>query len=625
MSVASSIISKVDNKVVMRFAWHKFKRDETIFARSQQVAVQGRQNMLHQPFGILSASFSSKSDMNHDYNIDSHSLYPKHIGSKSSGISNKIHAIPFSLTPQHAIKRFDEWRTRNGVWMFYNFKSIGATLLPYWTFDFVLKFDNNSSSKYLLFQEAYDRNDNQKYLNRKNINASSSYYFLPGISSYAGYDHKIYAPCLDIVHGTSLFFDKSAKSESEELRGEGILQELLPWMLEDLPTEDSNGLPVFPDAWNMTRGMALDLALKNLMSSSFFTTENQEWQDDKIDNTEKPSSLTFATAKAVTSKRVYLPTFVIYYDLLGIEFKAFVSGWDIDAGVSGIVHAAEIDRLLGIGESLSEKVRQYCKICGRHSLFRSSLMDKQSLMYTNRSLLYQRCIGKSKRFDPALASYTNDIQTRDADVSVLLEKCNKRDEKNYVQKDKYNRAQQFFNKNKNSILKVFVENDQSVGVSNRDILYADSSASELWMRELDFQEQKGNIMYNIHREQEWYNEQMNTWHINQRHEIRQTLKADSIYKKAYKVDEINGEFSYEMPTKAISEAEILTPQQLLGINGREPSTYSTQQLSQCFRRQALLHHPDLQPFASNHEIMLGRQNIKRCIQAYRVLRGQDLL
>jgi DnaJ-domain-containing protein 1 len=139
---------------------------------------------------------------------------------------------------------------------------------------------------------------------------------LPGLSAYAGYAYR--RSLLNPVHSTSLLFlgDRTVPFGA--------------WMLRDMDYSDDRGhrarLKIHADVWNATRGRALSVVRNDL--------EELARTDDSIP---LGSTLKLQT-QIVSSRRVFMPTYVVTYQILGVEYEAFVSGCDQGAAVSGESH-----------------------------------------------------------------------------------------------------------------------------------------------------------------------------------------------------------------------------------------------------------------------------------------------
>jgi hypothetical protein len=92
-------------------------------------------------------------------------------------------------------------------------------------------------------------------------------------------------------------------------------------MLKDMRLSNGAILEVYPDPWNTTRGRALAVVKEELEKLATESTDEVEVQTETL-----------------ASKRVYMPTYYVDYKVLGIEYRCFVSGCDLGAGVSGDSH-----------------------------------------------------------------------------------------------------------------------------------------------------------------------------------------------------------------------------------------------------------------------------------------------
>jgi hypothetical protein len=96
-------------------------------------------------------------------------------------------------------------------------------------------------------------------------------------------------------------------------------------MLRDMQLSNGELLSIFPDPWNTTQGRAFTLIKEELQGIA-----SSEIESDDV-------SVQVQT-EILTSRRVYMPTYVIDYKVFGMEYRAFLSGCDAGAGVSGTSH-----------------------------------------------------------------------------------------------------------------------------------------------------------------------------------------------------------------------------------------------------------------------------------------------
>eukprot|EP00980_Cylindrotheca_fusiformis_P001239 scaffold331_cov117-Cylindrotheca_fusiformis.AAC.17 len=230
---------------------------------------------------------------------------------KGGGGNFKLDALPFSVSPEEALEKWRQWAEDDQNLKYilnYNSIRIGAAYCPVWAFDLNIRFPQNSMPP--SFQSAFGGNS------ATTSPTTTGTIHLPGLAAYAGYSYR--RLLVNPVHSTSLVF---LGDQTEPFGG---------WMLRDMKLQ-STGAPIsiIPDAWNATEGRALQLVRHDLQA-----LVDAAW---KINNnsTEAPPKVQL---QVTDSRRVYMPTFVIDYKILGLEYRAFVSGCDQGAAVAGVSH-----------------------------------------------------------------------------------------------------------------------------------------------------------------------------------------------------------------------------------------------------------------------------------------------
>eukprot|EP00977_Amphora_coffeiformis_P000490 scaffold118_cov185-Amphora_coffeaeformis.AAC.10 len=226
-----------------------------------------------------------------------------------------IYALPFSVSPEEALEKFETWADREqGLsYMKSSQVKLSAAYCPVWSFDLNLRF------------LVTNKTDGRKRLDWKpsllQVYGTQSIVHLPGVAAYAGYNYR--RSLVNAVHNTSLIF----------LRDQ--LVPFGPWMLRPMPApssdkDDSPPLQIDPDPWNATRRRALAVV-------------REEWQalashDYQQNQPDKSEDVVTVQSQVVRAKRVYMPTYVLEYSVLGATYQAFVSGADQGAAVSGVSH-----------------------------------------------------------------------------------------------------------------------------------------------------------------------------------------------------------------------------------------------------------------------------------------------
>jgi hypothetical protein len=221
----------------------------------------------------------------------------------------RLDAMPFSISPEQALEAFQKWAEDDQGLRYllsYNSVRIGAAYVPVWSFDLNVKFvDSGADLKTKHWKPPMF-----------SIYEHQSTIYLPGLSSYAGYSYR--RSLIHPVHSTTLVFmgDKT--------------QPFGGWMLKDMKLQQT-GVPIsiVPDAWNATQGKSFSIVKEELQA-----VVESSWPFLAQDNKPVPQVQT----QVVRSRRVYMPTFVIDYKILGLEYRAFVSGCDQAAPVAGVSH-----------------------------------------------------------------------------------------------------------------------------------------------------------------------------------------------------------------------------------------------------------------------------------------------
>eukprot|EP00586_Coscinodiscus_wailesii_P003600 CAMPEP_0172489894 /NCGR_PEP_ID=MMETSP1066-20121228/20164_1 /TAXON_ID=671091 /ORGANISM="Coscinodiscus wailesii, Strain CCMP2513" /LENGTH=606 /DNA_ID=CAMNT_0013258085 /DNA_START=279 /DNA_END=2099 /DNA_ORIENTATION=+ len=229
----------------------------------------------------------------------------------SSKSSFQLDALPFSLPPTVAFEKFQTWAgTFQGLssYLLLAPRSIRLTpsYVPVWSFDVNLRFKTvlprgggvTYRKKPEPFLDAYEGSD---------------IVHLPGLSVYAGYSYR--RSVINAVHETSLVF---------------LGRTTVPFDGKLLRDMDVGGeiVSIFPDPWNATKGRAYSLLVAELT------------EEFGSDGEEEGGGSRSVEVELVTARRVYMPTYVIDYSVLGFEYRAFLSGCDDKAPVAGVSHVA---------------------------------------------------------------------------------------------------------------------------------------------------------------------------------------------------------------------------------------------------------------------------------------------
>jgi hypothetical protein len=231
----------------------------------------------------------------------------------------KLDGLPFSVSPEEALQAFRKWAEDDQglrYLMSYSSVRIGAAYVPVWSFDVNIRFKQEKGSSSTVgapstwkppMFSVYDSGSSKQ-----------STIFVPGLASYAGYSYR--RSLVNPVHSTSLVF---LGEKTQPFGG---------WMLKDMYLASSGlQIEVVPDAWNATQGRAFSVVkaeLQDIVNDAW----TYEFGDDDVVG--PPDVQT----QVVSSRRVMMPTYVIDYSILGLSYRAFVSGCDRSAPVSGVSH-----------------------------------------------------------------------------------------------------------------------------------------------------------------------------------------------------------------------------------------------------------------------------------------------
>ena len=233
-----------------------------------------------------------------------------------------------------------------------------AAYTPFWYFDLNVRFvptNQNSSSggggrrdttdysHYIPqpFRSAYPRTPN-------------GIIHIPGLASYAGFSYR--RTLIDPVHNTTPVFRKMDISPFGT------------WMLEPLQStpEINTGdkkegmMEIFPDPWNATRERSLHVIYEELVEMA----NDDQYDNDNSGGDESKNNRVQVEIERLKARRIYMPTYVVDYTILGVTYRAFISGCDASVSVSGISHktifsessSSQSNVLRGASSFLSQKV-----------------------------------------------------------------------------------------------------------------------------------------------------------------------------------------------------------------------------------------------------------------------------
>lgn len=475
--------------------------------------------------------------------------------SSRRGSKFKLDALPFSIAPEQALAKFDKWATeQQGLRYLLSWSSvrIAASYVPVWSFDVNVRFKVGSSYvwKPSMFEEAYP---------------NQSTIFVSGLSAYSGHSYR--RTLVNPLHNTTLVF------LSDQLKPFGN------WMLRDMQLSNGQRLEIFPDPWNATKSQAQDVLRQDLSSIAKEQNENAE-----------------VKMQVVASKRVYMPTYVVEYSILGMEYQAFVSGCDDGAGVTGVNHQLWGDTtsmpssesfLSGISSATQLGIRAFgqrgvATIVVIALQFLGSIAARVLMRLPAFALFGGIIVGVRKIIYPWMDHHYASAQWE----RQRERESNKGEYTSHVDDfdDIHGNARRYFQKNKEQILR-------SLGGENTH-----HEGEYEWFREWEDWARKQ------------YNEQSNSQQTYQQYEqYFQQGKGDASSRKK-RQQEKGRKWDFD-PND---------PYSVLGV----PKGASKSEISAAFRREMLKHHPDTQTGASKEDKERSEERSKYITEAYRRLKTE---
>lgn len=218
--------------------------------------------------------------------------------SRSSDRKFKLDALTFTVSPERALDKFYTWASDEQGLYFYSNVRIGASYVPVWSFDLNVRF------------VTIERNGRREFIRKPQVFSvykDQSVVHIPGLAAYAGHTYR--RPLVNPIVNTTLVF----LGEKTQPFGQ--------WMLRDMQLSNGTKVQIFPDPWNATRGRALNVVLDEMRDIARETDRNMDVE-----------------AEVLGARRVYIPVFVIDYQVFGANYRAFVSGCDDGTTVSGVSH-----------------------------------------------------------------------------------------------------------------------------------------------------------------------------------------------------------------------------------------------------------------------------------------------
>jgi len=495
---------------------------------------------------------------------------------KKKGKNFQLDALPFTVSPDQALASFKDWSTKEqGLSYLLSWQSnsvkINASYVPVWSFDVNVRFARFTSTK------------NRAYYDWKpppfdKSHANGSVIYLPGLAAYGGYSYR--RSLINPIHNSSLVYlgDQAKPFQS--------------WMLDDIIVEKTNErLKVFPDPWNATKERAFSSVRDDLEAIVEAVKDTLPKDSDRVE----------VQVEKVSYRRVYMPTYVINYSILGMEYSAFLSGCDVSSGVSGVSHQVfnitsqdmgkAYDTTRSILTNFSYVASAASQGLGRNFIgsifmFLLNVMGNVAARFLVRLPLVGMMGG-------AFVGFRKIIQPWMDNRSASADWERQRDHEQYVNEDHLNdflddfsdvrgEAKRYFQQNKKRIFNQWNEPDLSK--ENDFDWYSDW---EKWSR------------------QQWEKEQRyQSNNREQQYQRKQTSSSSSSSSKRSK------QYSWDFDPS--------DPYSVLGIHRGA----SAREVSTAFRKEMLKHHPDVQSGASSEEKERAIERSKYITEAYRKIKTE---
>lgn len=509
----------------------------------------------------------------------------------------QLDSLPFTVSPDEAYKHFEDWATKKqGLGPLLSVGgSIGSATLtaaytPYWYFSLNVRFVSPIVSvgggryewKPEPFRTAY-------------TNAPNGVVHIPGLASYAGFSYR--RSLMDPVHNTTLVF----KNESIVPFGS--------WMLEPLKYQSSTQqhppLEIFPDPWNATRERALSIIVDELsdMSNTQFQQQYNTTSEVQIE------------VERLSSRRIYMPTYVVDYTILGVTYRAFISGCDSSIAVSGVSHksifnaGSKSDNLLhGASSFLSHRVVPMAASALQFFGLRPFIaLGQVAWGIMSRIVMKFHIIGLLG--GGAMLAWRKVVRPYMDDRAASAEWERQRDHEAQMKETQftYNEfrdnglAKTHYTRNQQRILRRLSGEEGRTHEKEGQEWY---TQWEEWAKQQWEHAQRDAYK----QQQEWQQQRGAGGHQSQQQRQQQQFKKDQTqFQKTKKREEYKWDFNPE------------DPYSVLGISRNA----SKDEVSMAFRREMLKHHPDTMTGATERDKRIATERSKLISDAYRKIKASQ--
>jgi len=368
-------------------------------------------------------------------------------------------------------------------------------------------------------------------------------------------------------------------------------------------------IEIFPDPWNATRERSLNVIYEELVDMA-----NDQYSDDDESNNKVDVEI-----ERLRARRIYMPTYIVDYTIVGVTYRAFISGCDASVSVSGISHKTIFsDPALGPQSSelwkgassfLSQKATPVAGAAVQYFGLRPIVAIAQlGFQLVARLAMKLHIVGL---FGGLFVTYQKIISPYFADKESREKWERQRDHEAELQQSKSYRsfrdysgsAQQYFTRNRERILRSLGGEE-----GRREQQHEEGNSWyqqwEEWAREQFEQAQREASR----AQQEWQRQQQQQQgrqYQQQQQYKQQQQQTGRQYKQKVKEEEFKWDF------------DVNDPYSVLGVSRGA----SKEEVSKAFRREMLKHHPDVQANSSEKEKRRATERSKLISDAYRKIKA----
>ncbi|KAL9182768.1 hypothetical protein ACHAXT_004047 [Thalassiosira profunda] len=502
----------------------------------------------------------------------------------------QLDALPFAVAPADAQAKFDKWaRDEQGLGPLLSLGStkLSAAYTPFWYFDINVRFVDPRSpySRGLATPEPF---------RSAFPNPPNGIIHIPGLAAYAGFSYR--RSLVDPVHNTTPVF---------------MRKDIVPfgqWMLEPLKYGKET-LEIYPDPWNATREMA-------------FSVVRDELHD--MANEQSDASEVRVETERLSARRIYMPTYVVEYTVLGATYRAYISGCDPSVSVSGVDHTTAFSAGSKGGQVFEDASSFLSSLPQKVAPVAASTLQFFGLRpFIALAQLGMNIVARVAMKIPILGALGAAFVTwrkiarpymdeRTATAEWERQRDHEAQTADAFHEDAFRdsgSAKAYFNRNQRRILRVLSGEEGRREEPEGTEWY---KQWEQWAREQWEQAQReaGRAQEEWQRQQQQQQQQGRTYkqyeQTSQRQQQRQRQQQQT--KTTYKQKK-KETFKWDFDEN--------DPWSVLGI----PRNSSKEEVSKAFRREMLKHHPDLQSKASEEEKRRATERSKIISDAYRKIKA----